>query len=426
MAIGQIMLAVTAGLTILGVLAAPALAQTDGGGVQLGPRPFYLVDRMDKSELQATLRQCADGPFSRTAFSIGHRGAPLQFPEHTQESYEAAARMGAGILECDVTFTKDRRARLPARAVRSAHHDQHPRDPRAGGEVHAAVHAGRPGGRHAGVGEVLHERHHARRVQDAVRQDGRVQPRRHHGRGVPGRHAELAHRPLRHLRHADDPRGEHRAVHEPRRQVHARAQGARASPMPFEGDYTQEDVRAADDRRVQGGRRRSRAHVFAQSFNLDDVLLLDRERAARSASRPCTSTTAYDTAELRSDDPRPVAGMHELAAQGRARSSRRRCGCWSRSTRAADRALGLRRGRQGGGPRHHHLDARALRARSTTGGGYYYQSVADAIDNDGDMLQMLDVLAQQVGDPRHLLRLAGDRDLLRQLHGPRVRLPGAS
>jgi len=41
-------------------------------------------------------------------FSIGHRGAALQFPEHTRESYVAAARMGAGILECDVTFTKDR------------------------------------------------------------------------------------------------------------------------------------------------------------------------------------------------------------------------------------------------------------------------------------------------------------------------------
>ncbi|TNY08261.1 glycerophosphodiester phosphodiesterase family protein, partial [Escherichia coli] len=31
-----------------------------------------------------------------------------QFPEHTRESYEAAARMGAGIVECDVTFTKDK------------------------------------------------------------------------------------------------------------------------------------------------------------------------------------------------------------------------------------------------------------------------------------------------------------------------------
>ncbi len=47
-------------------------------------------------------------PFRKTDFSIGHRGAGLQFPEHTQESYEAAARMGAGIIECDVTFTKDK------------------------------------------------------------------------------------------------------------------------------------------------------------------------------------------------------------------------------------------------------------------------------------------------------------------------------
>ena len=34
-------------------------------------------------------------------------GAALQFPEHTRESYEAGSQMGAGILECDVTFTKD-------------------------------------------------------------------------------------------------------------------------------------------------------------------------------------------------------------------------------------------------------------------------------------------------------------------------------
>jgi glycerophosphoryl diester phosphodiesterase len=40
-------------------------------------------------------------------FSIGHRGASLHFPEHTKEGYVAAADMGAGIIECDVTFTKD-------------------------------------------------------------------------------------------------------------------------------------------------------------------------------------------------------------------------------------------------------------------------------------------------------------------------------
>jgi len=76
---------------------------------QLGPRPFFLVDDMSDGPLKDSLQQCAKrGQFSRTEFSIGHRGAPLQFPEHTVESYTAAARMGAGIVECDVTFTKDK------------------------------------------------------------------------------------------------------------------------------------------------------------------------------------------------------------------------------------------------------------------------------------------------------------------------------
>ena len=75
--------------------------------VQTGARPAYLVDGLDASNLKSRLQQCKNGPFYKTDFSIGHRGAPLQFPEHTRESYEAAARQGAGIVECDVTFTKD-------------------------------------------------------------------------------------------------------------------------------------------------------------------------------------------------------------------------------------------------------------------------------------------------------------------------------
>ena len=75
--------------------------------IQLGPRPFFLVQGMDPSPLKSRLLNCQNGPFRRTNFSIAHRGAPLQFPEHTQEAYEAGARMGAGIVECDVTFTKD-------------------------------------------------------------------------------------------------------------------------------------------------------------------------------------------------------------------------------------------------------------------------------------------------------------------------------
>ena len=76
--------------------------------IQVGPRPYYLVDAMDESPLKRKLESCSEGPFRSTEFSIGHRGAALQFPEETRESLEAGARMGAGILECDVTFTKDR------------------------------------------------------------------------------------------------------------------------------------------------------------------------------------------------------------------------------------------------------------------------------------------------------------------------------
>ena len=75
--------------------------------VQLGPRPFFLVEGMEAGPLKDRLMMCKDGPFYRSDFSIAHRGAALQFPEHTKEAAEAGARMGAGILECDVTFTKD-------------------------------------------------------------------------------------------------------------------------------------------------------------------------------------------------------------------------------------------------------------------------------------------------------------------------------
>ncbi len=77
--------------------------------VSLGPRPYFLINNMTKSPLKDKLQSCENGPFSISDFSIGHRGGgTLQFPEETVESTMAGARMGAGILECDVSFTKDR------------------------------------------------------------------------------------------------------------------------------------------------------------------------------------------------------------------------------------------------------------------------------------------------------------------------------
>src|SRR5262245_46891052 len=97
---------VTVLLMILGGSASVSLAG-QAGNVQIGPRPYFLVNDMDDGPLKSKLQSCFETPLKKTDFSIGHRGAALQFPEHTRESYEAAARMGAAIVECDVTFTKD-------------------------------------------------------------------------------------------------------------------------------------------------------------------------------------------------------------------------------------------------------------------------------------------------------------------------------
>ena len=72
------------------------------------PRPVALVAGLEDGPLKRELAACADNPVRRTSFSLGHRGAPLHYPEHTRESYVAAAAMGAGIIECDVTFTRDK------------------------------------------------------------------------------------------------------------------------------------------------------------------------------------------------------------------------------------------------------------------------------------------------------------------------------
>lgn len=73
--------------------------------VEWGDRVKYLVEDMEASDLKTSLQACLDDaklrPFTHD-FSIGHRGACLQYPEHTQESYVAAMYQGAGIVECDV------------------------------------------------------------------------------------------------------------------------------------------------------------------------------------------------------------------------------------------------------------------------------------------------------------------------------------
>ncbi|KAG4430944.1 hypothetical protein IFR05_013582 [Cadophora sp. M221] len=93
--------------------AAPAevspVKRHDSFQVQVGDRPYYLIDDMDNGSLKRKLESCKNQESKISKFAIGHRGAPLMYPEHTAESYNAAARQGAGTIECDVAFTKDKK-----------------------------------------------------------------------------------------------------------------------------------------------------------------------------------------------------------------------------------------------------------------------------------------------------------------------------
>ncbi|KAF1927794.1 glycerophosphoryl diester phosphodiesterase family protein [Didymella exigua CBS 183.55] len=76
--------------------------------VQVGDRPYFLIDDMDEGSLKDKLESCSEGPFAPSDFVFAHRGASLQYPEHTYAAYSAARRQGAGVIECDVAFTKDK------------------------------------------------------------------------------------------------------------------------------------------------------------------------------------------------------------------------------------------------------------------------------------------------------------------------------
>ncbi|WP_341213368.1 glycerophosphodiester phosphodiesterase family protein [uncultured Limimaricola sp.] len=99
-------------LALATALPSMALAESHmeagGGALSYGERPFYLIDAMEDGALKDKLMSCQGQTPARSAFSIAHRGAALMLPEHTRQSYVAGARQGAGIVECDVTFTADK------------------------------------------------------------------------------------------------------------------------------------------------------------------------------------------------------------------------------------------------------------------------------------------------------------------------------
>jgi glycerophosphoryl diester phosphodiesterase len=379
-------------LALAVALLTPAAAVAQGADVQLGPRPFYLVDRMAQGPLRQKLEQCK-GPFRKSDFSIGHRGAPLQFPEHTRESYVAAARMGAGILECDVTFTKDREL-----VCRHAQCDLHtttnilaipelaakctqafsPADPASGRKAAAKCCAS---------DLTLAEFRRLRGKMDAANPDATTVADYMNGTARWRTDLYAAHGTL--MTHKESI-------------TLFRELGAKFTPelkapevvMPFGGDYTQEKYaqQMIDDYKAAGVEPRQ---VFAQSFNLADVLYWISHEPAFGAQAVYLDGR-YEDKAFRHDDPQSwKPGMQELAGRGvkilappiwmLLALDGKRIVPSGYAKAAKDAGLGLIAWTlERDGPLHR-------------GGGFYHQTIKPAVTGDGVTYEVLDVLARDVG-----------------------------
>jgi glycerophosphoryl diester phosphodiesterase len=166
-------------------------------------------------------------------------------------------------------------------------------------------------------------------------------------------------------------------------------------PMPFDGDYTQEKyagqmLEAYKQAGIPPG------DVFAQSFNLADILYWVRTEPAFAAQ----AVYLEDRYEKQGLDPgmpetwKP--SMTELKASGVKILAPP---IWVMLTLDADRKIVpsayARAAKEAG------LDLIGWSLERdgplNKGGGFYHSSVKSAIDRDGDTLTVLDVLAKQVG-----------------------------
>jgi glycerophosphoryl diester phosphodiesterase len=356
--------------------------------VQLGPRPYYLINDMEDSELKDELLACDKEKFEKSDFSIGHRGAAMQFPEHTKESYVAAARMGAGIIECDVTFTKDRElvcrhsqcdlhtttnilatplAEKCSKPFVPAHYDEN------GNWVTASAQC-------CTSDITLEEFKTLKGKMDAA--NANATTIEEYLGGTPSWRTDLYTGNGTLMTHAES--------------IELfKSLGAKMTPelkgpsvdMPYEGDYTQEMYaqQMINEYKAAGVKPKN---VFAQSFNLDDVLYWI-ENEPRFGKQAVYLDGNYDAAD------ETIAMMPELADKGVKYLAPP---MWMLVTLESGEIV----------PSDYALNANANDLKLITwtlersgllqtGGGWYYQSITDATTDDGITMVLLDVLAQDVG-----------------------------
>jgi glycerophosphoryl diester phosphodiesterase len=348
---------------------------------------------MDEGRLKRKLEMCANIPFfKKTDFSIGHRGAALQFPEHTLESYVAAARMGAGIVECDVIFTKDREL-----VCRHSQCDLHTTTnilaipelaakctkPFTPAQFDSAGKLIAPASAQCCTSDItLAEFKTLCGKMDAS--NPRATTVEEYLGGTPNWRTDLyatCGTVLSHKESIDL----------------FKSLGVKMTPelkypsvkMPYEGDYTQEIYAQQMIDEYKAAKVKPQ-NVFAQSFYLPDVLYWI-ENEPKFGKQAVYLDDASNVTQL--------PGLDELksyAAQGVKIVAPP---MWALVALDENKRIV---------PSQYALNAKAAGLdiitwtleRSgplSTGGGSYYQTITAAIDNDGDMLTVLDVLAQDVG-----------------------------
>ncbi|MEL0607658.1 glycerophosphodiester phosphodiesterase family protein [Vibrio echinoideorum] len=372
---------------ILGVSSMTALAAAEPAN--LGPRPLFLVNNMDESPLKTKLLSCSEGPFHRSDFSIGHRGAAMQFPEHTKESYLAAIQMGAGVVECDVTFTKDK-----ALVCRHSQSDLHtttdvlahpdlakkcstpfkPANLATGEDAQAECRTS---------DFTLAEFRTLKGKMDGA--NPKATTVEEYMNGTPGWRTDLYSQSGTLMTHAESAAlfKEHGVKVTPELK-------SAAVEMPFNGFSQEMYAQKLVDELKDAGFKPS--ETYLQSFNLDDVKYWIKETPKFGKQAVYLDDRVYEQADFVASAENmkelhdagvniiapPLFALVDLDEKNELVASN-----YAKLAKDADLEI-IAWTLERSGP-------------LAQGGGWYYKSVTDGINNDGDMMKMLDVLAQDVG-----------------------------
>jgi glycerophosphoryl diester phosphodiesterase len=318
----------------------------------------------------------------------------MQFPEHSKESYQAAARMGAGIIECDVTFTKDRQL-----VCRHSQCDLHTTTnilsvPALAAKCSQPFAAADPAnGKKASAKCCTSDITLAEFKTLVAKMDGfnpDAKTPEEYQNGTPRWRTDLYANSGTLMTH-----DESIALIKSLGAKFTPELKAPEVPMPFDGDYTQEKY-ATQMLAAYKAAGIPASDVFAQSFGLADILywvktepafgaqavyLEERyEKLGLDPSKP--ETWKPSMAELKASGVKilapPIWVMLALNDKKEIVPSE-----YAKAAKAAGLDL-IGWSLERDGPLH-------------KGGGFYHSSVKAAIDRDGDTLTVLDVLAKQVG-----------------------------